>query len=1224
MHEHTYASLYVCIASPVRSEPPAGSWWTVKQSFLGMAASGKSTPGDVVWPLINCWSVGTPRPRSAAARESFDEFTDKGLARIISATEPITWQKSRYYISGHRVAVEQDVTPAACRTLDRSYSADVFVQLKQQDGGDNDSMEVRVCRIPVMLGSQSCVTHDLNAAGRRLIGECMYDDGGYFLIGGKEKAVSLIEVASPSSMLPRVTAASLAPGNEVADGSSIRRGVHTADAAISLFNGACAVFRDERIGTYSLRINLPGMYAKRILIPIPVAFRALGPCSDRDIVRLVWAAASGAIDAATLRQELHATLSRSAGEGPTQQAALASLRGIPGIGGEAAAVRSVRASVPGAHHDAQRCATIALALSACVKLALHGPQSMHPLCDANRDSYVNKRVVTPGVFVRSAFKQRWDEHMASVRADLTGQEYLESDAGEDELHRHAQVEGLARAMFDGVMEETIERTFKVTSTDTSPVFDVPRLTMQGAMAYVCRVVNPLSGPALDQRRPHQVHGSQVGFLCPVETPEGKQVGLAHGLAVMARVSGAHAVSALSADNPVMQVLAKAGVVPEPPQLESVLAGGDQAQEGRIEARKVAVVVDGVVVGFSKAPRRVVQQVRQARRGSSSPSVHPSVGVAWRAGTCVRIATDEGRLLRPVIVVQGLRKLWARGLSVPDSWSRCMDATWLGDAPLVEYIDVEECAASLVTDSLECGDSGCAAEYAEIHASCCLSPVAVLTPYAHRNQAPRNVFSCKQTKQSASVYASTYRTRFDTESHVIHCGQAPILDTAWGHILGTRQLPYGVNAMVAIASFTGYNQEDAVVVNASAVSRGMFVSTHIHTLVKDEGLRDGGVFCDPSVRSVPPRALSYADLEANGLPQVGTKVHAGGAIIGHVTKADGASKDTSLVCDLVTHGRVQHAVLFDRGGTQGRRAKVCLYETRDPVVGDKFSSRHGQKGICGRMLPEADMPVTSSGLVPDLIINPHALPSRMTIGQLLEAVGAKAACYRGDCAVDGTIASGASESELTQGLAPFAEMHAAEVLYNPNTGAQIAVDVVLAPTFYMRLKQMVADKVNASRGARRDQVTGQPVRGRAEAGALRIGEMERDVILAHGVAGFLHESLTVRSDVPAPIPGAAFSGGTFHVPDGDDGTIVCNKAAQGGGSWSFLTDTSVVRDAAPPRAFTLLQAEVLGLGVAIAALPQPALSASYGDHVEHVDDAKAEDTAVVVAGENAPEEDGEQA
>ena len=1060
------------------------------------------------WPVVEAWAHAHTYLRSHAVRQSFNDFVSNVLPRIMVETQHFTGGSKRVRLSNTVSFGDTNGPPSRCRLLDETYAVDVLGEIV--DDATNETIEkVKLFRIPIMVGSIVCDTFNKSTPERHAMGECVKDDGGYFIIEGKEKAVACTQLLSDTAIVFKSV--------QTGVGSGIF--VHTASA----FSSQCTLTCDQR---GLLTVYPPAMpRMRRMGTQIVTAMRCFGPATDKAIVDAVVATSSGSLTREIVLHHLAPTLRMCSQDGPAQSGALLRVQTIWGTGPEGA-VRLVRSLIPEAHDDVERCATLAYILAQLITYIELGQSG--PL----RDSYLNKRLKMPGMFMREIVQSAWLQHVSVVQSELTSASAASGSVS------------LSRRLFTSDVEAAAVRSFRSSSQD-SPVFEVPRLTMQGAMSYVSRVVTPLVGAAIDQRPPHQVQGSQLGFICPVETPEGKQVGLVNSLAVTAVVSGNAEQVAHTA-------------------VRTWLVNNKVSRAPNSEAR-FAVLLNGTFLGFVASPSKLRKQFKLARRQGH---IHQHATVAWLTGTPVSIQTDGGRLLRPLIIAESLRDL---GTSFPVTWDECL-CSRNGASPLIEYVDPSEAACLLIASGP--GELSSQHTHVEMHPSTMLSPVAALTPFAHRNQAPRNIFSCKQTKQCASVYASSYRSRFDTESHLLHYGQRPIMDTAWGRLSGANQLPYGVNVIVALATFTGYNQEDAVMLNESALQRGLFSSTHIHTIVADENASDGGVFCNPSMRQVDVRATSLADLEPNGLPRLGARVKAGHAIIGHVSPGrnvgDGL-KDTSTLCDLVTHGTVQHAIMFNKGGTAGRRVKVCLYEPRHPTVGDKFSSRHGQKGVCGRLVTGHEMPFTSDGLVPDMVINPHALPSRMTVAQLMESICVKAACFDGGFC-DGTVACNPAFDAICDRLSPHSEAYGLEVTHDPRSGYQHMHDILVAPTYYLRLKQMVADKVNASRRARRDALTGQPVRGRAEAGAIRLGEMERDAILANGMATFLNESLTTRSD-GVSIPGSAFVNGQYTVPSGDDGTLAQRE-------YSSIVDTTTVKSGHPPRSFTLMQGELLGLGIAL--------------------------------------------
>lgn len=398
--------------------------------------------------------------------------------------------------------------------------------------------------------------------------------------------------------------------------------------------------------------------------------------------------------------------------------------------------------------------------------------------------------------------------------------------------------------------------------------------------------------------------------------------------------------------------------------------------------------------------------------------------------------------------------------------------------------------------------------------------------AHRAAIVGNTYQSAMGKQAIGVYASNYRHRFDTMAHVLNYPQKPMVSTQTARIMNCNTLPYGINTIVAIACFTGFNQEDSVIVNKSAIDRGLFVSTFYRTFReqnnKNHSTGEEEFFCkpDPAVtRNMKPH--NYDKVGPSGFVDENTLVHGGDVIIGKcMPQKQGhtvTNKDTSVALKSNERGFIDRNCYGNRHFTNVTGdgytfAKVRVRQERIPTIGDKVSSRHGQKGTIGMRYREEDMPFTSSGIIPSLIMNPHAIPSRMTIGQLMEAIDSKAGAFSGHLG-DATPFNGRTVEDIAEELEGLgAHRYGDEVMYNPRTGEQVPCAVFLCPTYYQRLKHMVEDKVH-SRAANGPVVlmTRQPAEGRARDGGLRIGEMEVEAICAHGMHHFLKERFMETSD-----------------------------------------------------------------------------------------------------------------
>ena len=397
-------------------------------------------------------------------------------------------------------------------------------------------------------------------------------------------------------------------------------------------------------------------------------------------------------------------------------------------------------------------------------------------------------------------------------------------------------------------------------------------------------------------------------------------------------------------------------------------------------------------------------------------------------------------------------------------------------------------------------------------------------YPESNQFPRDCFSCGQSRQAVSVYHSNSQMRMDKMGVILNYGQTPLVKSRYLEYINHEEQPYGVNAIVAIMSYTGYNVEDAILINEASVKRGIFRTTYYTTYeAREESSKVSGsnvnhffanIESKPNVKGIKD-GFDYSKLDKYGLVKENTPIDDRIVLIGEVTTISdqrGTYIDNSKTTKKGQLGFVDKAFISE--GEEGFRiAKIRIREDRLPAIGDKMASRAGQKGTLGLIIPEQDMPFTADGIRPDLIINPHALPSRMTVGQLVESLFGKACCLYGgygDCTAFAT--KGANYDTYGPMLTKMGYHNSGnQILYNGYTGEQIYSEIFVGPTYYMRLKHMVKDKINYRATGKRNFLTRQTNQGRANDGGLKIGEMERDGIMANGLSYFLNESYMVRGD-----------------------------------------------------------------------------------------------------------------
>ena len=1122
---------------------------TVYESGDGMLDDEEITQEDA-WVVIDqyFWEKGLVGQQI----DSFDEFIKYTIQELVNDTGEITVTPEDQFIHGQDVeqytyilkfrdiyvtppaVFEADgkvspLYPQEARLRSLTYQSPVYVDIetKQYQLDENrkfkpDDEPVKrkeiprllLAYIPIMLRSNHCSLKGRSDRDLTKVGECVFDQGGYFVINGSEKVIIAQERMSNNHVYvfrkqqPSKYEWVCETRSHIATGAR-----PTSTMYLLMYGGG----NRGSIDGHQIRCNMPYI---RTEIPIVVVFRALGFISDKDIISHVvydfhdqemMERFRPSLEEATPIKHQNVALDYigkrgsaiNVGRKERIQYAREILQKelLPHVGTEE-------------NNETKKTFFIGYIVHKMLMCSLGRME------EDDRDHFGKKRLDLAGPLMGGLFRFLFKKLTIEVK------KYLQKSLEEGRDFNVIVAMKGCKIISDGMKYCLATGNWgdRKNPTKAGVVQVLNRLTYASALSHLRRCNAPLAKEG-KLAKPRMLHCTHWGMVCPAETPEGHAVGLVKNLSLISKISVG------APQGPILEFLDEWGTE----NLDMV----DIREMSNPKTTKV--FVNGNWVGVHRDPDDLIGRLRELRRRMD---IEPEVSIVRDIkGGEVRIYTDYGRIMRPLFIVGPDQKLvikkshiykiqnsrgagmQADGGNVKFGWDDILQNG------LAEYVDTEEEETTMI--AMKPNDLALPPEalysttytHCEIHPSLILGVCASIIPFPDHNQSPRNTYQSAMGKQAMGVYLSSFQVRMDSMAHVLHYPQKPLCTTRAMEYMHFRELPSGVNCIVGIACYTGYNQEDSLIMNQSSIDRGLFRSSFWRTYSGTCNKRSG---MQAETFEVPNRATcaglrhgSYDKLDVDGLAEPGARVSGDDVLMGKtvpldILNPDGSKssihrKDESICMRSIENGIVDTVMLTTTQDGE-KYCKVKVRNLRIPQIGDKFASRHGQKGTIGMTYRMEDMPFTCEGVSPDIIVNPHAIPSRMTVGHLVECLLGKVSSLLGDEGDATPFMDDISVEGISKILRDLGyQKHGNECLYNGHTGRPFDSLIFLGPTFYQRLKHLVDDKIHARARGPVTMLTRQPMEGRARDGGLRMGEMERDCLISHGAANFLRDRLYANSD-----------------------------------------------------------------------------------------------------------------
>lgn len=983
--------------------------------------------------------------------------------------------------------ITKPVSPQECRLRDMTYSAPITVDIEYTRGQQRIIRNnLPIGRMPIMLRSSNCVLTGKSPSELAKLKECPMDPGGYFIVKGTEKVILIQEQLSKNRMIVDID----------------KKGCIECSVTSSTHERKSKTYVVTKHGRYYLKHNI---FTEDI--PVAIAFKGMGIECDQEIVQMIGAEEEVLASIAPCMEECHKAQVYTCNQALRYIGSKVRVRRMwnETKKGKIEEARDILHGVILAHVPVVQWnfKVKAAYLALMVRRVIMTQGDSIKMDD--RDYYGNKRLEMAGQLLSLLFEDLFKKFNNDLKriADMT---IPKQRVAQFDIVKHMRQDQITNGLVNAISTGnwSIKR-FKMDRGGMTQV--LCRLSYISALGHMTRITSQFE-KTRKVSGPRSLQPSQWGMLCPSDTPEGESCGLVKNLALMT-----HVTTDLN-EGPIIRLAFNLGVE------DIQFLSGEEMSSSLV----YLVFLNGNILGVIRAYRQLINTFRLMRRAgyiSEFVSVYPN-----HKHRCVYIATDGGRLCRPYIIVEkGIPLVTNKHIEELTQGFRSFD-DFLKEG-LVEYLDVNEendCMVALNEDHITPDIT-----HLEIEPFTILGVCAGLIPYPHHNQSPRNTYQCAMGKQAMGTIGYNQRNRIDTLLYLLCYPQAPLVKSKTIELINFDKIPAGQNAIVAVMSYSGYDIEDALVLNKASLDRGFGrclvykkQSCTLKRYANQTFEKVMGPLLDATTRKPIWR---HEALDSDGIAAPGEMISNKQVMVNKYmptvtlntlqsTPGQAPQQPEYRDVPVIYRGPVPsyiEKVMISSNTEESFLIKLLLRQTRRPELGDKFSSRHGQKGVCGLIVPQEDMPFTDQGICPDVIMNPHGYPSRMTVGKLMELLGGKAGVLDGKFHY-GTAFGGDKVSDLSEDLIRHGFNYLGKDFVTSGiTGEPLSAYIYFGPIYYQKLKHMVLDKMHARAKGPRAVLTRQPTEGRSREGGLRLGEMERDCLIGYGASMLLLERLMISSD-----------------------------------------------------------------------------------------------------------------